>query len=458
MALVKCPECGNSVSDRAESCPTCAYPLAERATAQANVTPPPIIHPISPLPVGVTTQANVGKVQTGEQNANRPKHRLWFALLAVVALIAALSVPELFIGFGLILWMLCIMTFIPHIQDFSRRLLRLNQGEKMGRVLRVTLYGFIGFILMIMGTGGVVGKAEQDRIAAEKSEQQRLTNEANSQVAVVVKEAEAAWRDGNSALAEVKLELASKTPKASDFDPIRKLRARIANAKVKTLVADAINTLKSDDIDSAIKKVQAALAVPYANALTDAKKLDQQIGNATDPSRLRATLMELSDNSFKELQEGGEMPKQLTSGYEALDSSTADILARTQLDDIAAAREKQRQEQLERERVAAEAAKKAQARMFAAGKAKSKPRAIKAAKAYLESQMEKDGGYMSHYSMESASFNNEDGSWSVSLSGLFVGSSDINYQNFDVVVDYHVSFDGRVLDPDRRIGMRLKKW
>lgn len=27
MALVNCPECGTQVSDRAEKCPKCAYPL-----------------------------------------------------------------------------------------------------------------------------------------------------------------------------------------------------------------------------------------------------------------------------------------------------------------------------------------------------------------------------------------------------------------------------------------------
>ena len=27
MALIKCPECGTDVSDKAEKCPKCAYPL-----------------------------------------------------------------------------------------------------------------------------------------------------------------------------------------------------------------------------------------------------------------------------------------------------------------------------------------------------------------------------------------------------------------------------------------------
>jgi len=37
MALITCPECGASVSDKAEKCPQCAYPINQ----QRNVPPPP---------------------------------------------------------------------------------------------------------------------------------------------------------------------------------------------------------------------------------------------------------------------------------------------------------------------------------------------------------------------------------------------------------------------------------
>ena len=29
MALIKCPECGKDISDKAEACPNCAYPIAK---------------------------------------------------------------------------------------------------------------------------------------------------------------------------------------------------------------------------------------------------------------------------------------------------------------------------------------------------------------------------------------------------------------------------------------------
>ena len=30
MGLIKCPECGNEISDKAQSCPKCGYPLSEQ--------------------------------------------------------------------------------------------------------------------------------------------------------------------------------------------------------------------------------------------------------------------------------------------------------------------------------------------------------------------------------------------------------------------------------------------
>lgn len=31
MALIKCPECGKEVSDKADSCPECGYPISRKS-------------------------------------------------------------------------------------------------------------------------------------------------------------------------------------------------------------------------------------------------------------------------------------------------------------------------------------------------------------------------------------------------------------------------------------------
>jgi hypothetical protein len=41
LALINCPECGREVSDQAEACPRCAYPIAKKlAAAAAGLSPP----------------------------------------------------------------------------------------------------------------------------------------------------------------------------------------------------------------------------------------------------------------------------------------------------------------------------------------------------------------------------------------------------------------------------------
>ena len=34
MALIKCPECGRDISDKAQSCPACGYPVISIASQQ----------------------------------------------------------------------------------------------------------------------------------------------------------------------------------------------------------------------------------------------------------------------------------------------------------------------------------------------------------------------------------------------------------------------------------------
>ena len=45
MALIKCPECGTEVSDKAEKCPKCAYPIkpASNISQLKNDSKPEVI-------------------------------------------------------------------------------------------------------------------------------------------------------------------------------------------------------------------------------------------------------------------------------------------------------------------------------------------------------------------------------------------------------------------------------
>lgn len=101
MALIKCPECGAQVSDSAENCPKCAYPIAG----------------------GGSTQAHGGKIQTVEQTSKRYKLQQLLSVVliagSILLIIAGASgdKPGATAGFGVLGFMVgfiwfCIVRFM----------------------------------------------------------------------------------------------------------------------------------------------------------------------------------------------------------------------------------------------------------------------------------------------------------------------------------------------------------
>jgi hypothetical protein len=146
---------------------------------------------------------------------------------------------------------------------------------------------------------------------------------------------------------------------------------------------EASDAVKNADLTLAKKKVQKALAIPNATALDEPRQLQGQIANATDPDHIKKALMDLSDEAFKAFQESGTLPTALASGYDTLDGQTLE-LAQASADEVAAAREKRRQERIAQERATAEAARKAEeerkAREVAAARAKAEAEAAEKAR------------------------------------------------------------------------------
>ncbi len=138
------------------------------------------------------------------------------------------------------------------------------------------------------------------------------------------------------------------------------------------LLETALNT---GEIDQAMEIVVSASSVSYADQLTEVNILRDQIATATDPNLIRNILIELPEEAFIALNTSGELPSQFQYKYAVLNQSVSKHIF-SQLTEVAAARAKLRQEQLERERIAAEAARKAEQerklREIAAAEAKRK--------------------------------------------------------------------------------------
>ena len=70
MALINCPECGTQVSDKAEKCPSCAYPFKEKASSQQET------------------------MKVSEVQFTKKKHKrrfIWAALMGVIGFILVIS-------------------------------------------------------------------------------------------------------------------------------------------------------------------------------------------------------------------------------------------------------------------------------------------------------------------------------------------------------------------------------
>ncbi|MDP3297600.1 MAG: zinc ribbon domain-containing protein [Thermodesulfovibrionia bacterium] len=57
MALIKCPECGTEVSDKAVACPKCAHPIVEGSAEQAQT--------VKAQPIKKTAKKYKGKMLIG---------------------------------------------------------------------------------------------------------------------------------------------------------------------------------------------------------------------------------------------------------------------------------------------------------------------------------------------------------------------------------------------------------
>ena len=93
MALITCPECGKQISDQAEACPNCGYPLKAKKEQQQKE---------SVKILAEQEEKTSDPVENGEKT-NRKRKSKWIALisvavLAVVGLFIWMSFPSIFLS------------------------------------------------------------------------------------------------------------------------------------------------------------------------------------------------------------------------------------------------------------------------------------------------------------------------------------------------------------------------
>ena len=85
MALIKCPECGQSISDRASKCPKCGYPIQEYLSSKAKEAQSENVNESS-----ANTECSADNQQAPTQT--KSKKKLVFALIAIIVIGAAIGV------------------------------------------------------------------------------------------------------------------------------------------------------------------------------------------------------------------------------------------------------------------------------------------------------------------------------------------------------------------------------
>lgn len=125
-----------------------------------------------------------------------------------------------------------------------------------------------------------------------------------------------------------------------------------ANSKVSVLFDEAIEALEAGDIATSQRKLEEALATPNADNLArsvQAKKLSEQIQNATNPFRIHEALLGLSDDDFQQLRDNGTMPPRMITDYVALNRRAVELV-KADIAGVAKTRDAPRLAKLEKER------------------------------------------------------------------------------------------------------------
>jgi hypothetical protein len=185
MALVNCEECGKTVSTKATTCPHCGAPVVLPAVALPSVESPQREVPHSPAP---------------------------FVLMIIAVLILVL---------------LCALGKQASMRTVAQRAEREQAPLALRKAAEARKEEAAQTPKPVQATQPQQLAISEEAAEKEQAERERRANEANSRVAALVKEAETALFNGDSATARERLKAAASEPYATDFSPVERFRARL---------------------------------------------------------------------------------------------------------------------------------------------------------------------------------------------------------------------------------------
>lgn len=171
----------------------------------------------------------------------------------------------------------CVGTSVPKFRDFSCQVLRIDPENQRNERLRLVICSVSCVALLVFSAICYEAKLDNERrlalVAAQREEQERVTNE--------------------------------------------------ANLIVTTLLAESVAAAEAGDLAGAEENLANALAVPNATDLHAVKKLRDYVDLVTKPGHIESALDDLSEGEYRKLKTSGALPSSLISGYQGLDKLIA---------------------------------------------------------------------------------------------------------------------------------------
>ena len=130
MALINCPECGTEISDKAEKCPKCAYPIQEIQ-----------YHELS------STQTKSPQKEVQQRGAGNWFKRNWLWIVLIVSFIA-FFISHDHIGAFFTIWLIAGVTYATkRVYDWSQSAIPNEVNINVSKWLLILLLIFLGVTL-----------------------------------------------------------------------------------------------------------------------------------------------------------------------------------------------------------------------------------------------------------------------------------------------------------------------
>lgn len=380
MALIKCPECKNEISDKAENCPKCGYPILSEICSKEE-----IINFSPPL-----KNKNLNKNTNGSLKP-------WLWIILIIFLIIWLNTnPKITLWFGYGILIFCILYLFKKSREFSRKFLRLlkKNNSEFNNLWIFILYIFVGFVFVTISHGNLEEIKQEKLQLLQKEKQQReqknLENIAKIKVDSIIIVADNYLKKGQITKAKQKIKEVDLIKNLSDKKSVEIFKKKISDFKFKNIENKIKKLLRKRKINETLKYINSSykkIGKAYHSRL---KKYETMLTNSTNNKASFKFFMNLPFKDFNIFIETEKLPKSAKTEFKVLN----DLLRDYGIYNLSMIKEERNRIEKEKRELAEKKEQEEKDRKYAAALAKR----LKERRKLIESSFSAWDG--SHYGLE----------------------------------------------------------